>query len=82
MQMTPAIKAQEVVSCWSDHFMDKSARPTIQMQIEKAIMEDRIQIGERVIRMLENEEKLGRWTLEIVTDIIRSNYTPVCIGEL
>lgn len=82
MQMTPATKAEEVVASWSEHFMDQSARPTIQMQIEKAILEDRIQIGERIIRMIENEERIGRWSTEIVTDIIRSNYTPVNIGEV
>ena len=43
---------------------------------------DKQEFGERIIRMIENEERIGRWSTEIVTDIIRSNYTPVCIGEV
>ena len=43
---------------------------------------ERYEFGERIIRMIENEERIGRWSTEIVTDIIRSNYTPVCIGEV
>lgn len=81
--MTPELKAAEIVSAWtSKNFMDDAARPTIQNQIAEAIKAYAVEMGERTIRMVEAEEKLGRWSTEIVTDIIRSNYTPTNVGEL
>jgi uncharacterized Rossmann fold enzyme len=81
--MTPSRRAAEIVSSWpSDNYVNKAARPTIERQIEEAIKAERIELGERIVRMIENDEKIGIKTKELVTDIIRSNYTPVCIGEL
>ena len=68
------------MTTWAEQFPDLA--DAIDKQIDDAIKADRKQMCERLIGMVENDGKLGRWTVEIVTDIIRSNYTPVCIGEL
>jgi hypothetical protein len=69
MQMTPAIKAAEIVSQWtSDNYMHPSARPTIQKQIEQAIERDRHAVCLTILEAIDKDEHIGIHTKHLIAE--------------
>ena len=68
--MTPSDRATEIVSHWSKTWMDPAAKPSIKMQIEKAIEQDRAAVGLTIINTIEADTKLGMPTKERVVNLV------------
>lgn len=69
--MTPSDRASEIISHWpSKNFVHDAARPSIKMQITKAIEQDRAERGLAIINAIDADTKLGVHSKELVVSIV------------
>jgi hypothetical protein len=66
--MTPEARASEIVSHWSKTWMDPAARPTIALQISKAIEQDRADMGIKILDAVMADKDLGMMTKDRVAN--------------
>ena len=68
--MTPSEIATSIVNAWSKTWMDQAAKPTIKMQITKAIEHDRRAMGLEILNLVYEDEKIGPWTKDRVANYV------------
>jgi hypothetical protein len=68
--MTPEARASEIVSHWSKTWMDPAAKPTIAMQIQKAIEQDRAAMGLKILDAIEADDRIGIKSKELVVTLV------------
>lgn len=69
--MTPSDRASEIISHWpSKNFVHDAARPSIKMQITKAIEQDRAATGLKILDLIYEDEKIGAFTKDRVANYV------------
>lgn len=66
--MTPSDRASEIVSHWSKAWMDPAAKPTIALQIRKAIEQHMADMGIKILDAVMADSKIGMHTKDLVAD--------------